>query len=148
MIVSKVFYGVTLVLLLIFFSLPWYSTTTNGSWLGEVHPSVFERYFIGSKPYTGWSVLPLTAPSLVGFILGALVLFTKRRPAIAPASGILMLIGVAIGLARAQSVQSSQFSNSLTVNTITFNLRLSNVPCLLRMRKQHTVSSSFQLSVQ
>lgn len=97
MLISKIFYGISLVLLLIAFSLPWYSTSTSGDWHEKFLPSPFEQFFIGSEPYTGWDVLPLTAPSLIGFLLGAIVLFSKCRPVIAVISGFLVLIGVAIG---------------------------------------------------
>lgn len=97
MLISKIFYGISLVLLLIAFSLPWYSTSTSGDWHEKFLPSPFEQFFIGSEPYTGWDVLPLTAPSLIGFLLGAIVLFSKCRPVIAVISGFLVPIGVAIG---------------------------------------------------
>ena len=104
MLISKIFYGISLVSLLIAFSLPWYSTGTSGDWHEKFLPSPFEHFFIGSEPYTGWDVLPLTAPSLVGFLLGAIVLFSKCRPVIAVVSGFLVLIGVAIGFLGAPHV--------------------------------------------
>lgn len=105
----KIYCAILLILMLIAFSTPWYPTYVplKGEYgFQKMNPSPLHQYFIGSEPYTGWDILPFTAPCVIGFLLGLAVLLTKRRPfALSMVAGALIFLGVLVaGLACAPSV--------------------------------------------
>ena len=103
----KIWYAICLALALIAFSMPWYpladsvpSWTPSESIQGstkyhKVIPGPWIEYTIGSEPYNGWDLLPLSAPCVLAFVLVLIAILRKgKTDGLALAGGTLMFIDI------------------------------------------------------